>query len=136
MRRVPGALRRLRSGQDGGTALEFALLFPIVALFLIGGVEFGRLFWQRSSLEHAVEETGRYAMAHTDASQTQLTSVLQAQSANALQASTITITYSTAATGGINYLTITATHTFTFVTRLVPYGPITLQSRARVPLLS
>src|SRR5438093_13686347 len=49
MSRAPEALRRLRGAQDGATALEFALVFPIVALFLIGGVEFGRLFWQRSS---------------------------------------------------------------------------------------
>jgi Flp pilus assembly protein TadG len=129
------ALRRLRGAADGASALEFALAFPVVVLALIGGIEFGRLFWQRSTLEHAIEETGRYAMAHTTATQTQLTSVLQASVANAMPASTITITYSTAATGGINYLTITATHTFTFVTGLVPYGPITLQSRARVPLL-
>jgi len=130
------ALRRIPAARDGSAALEFALVFPVVALFLIGTIEFGRLFWQRNSLEHAVEETGRYAMAHTDASQTQLTNVLQASAGNAIPASAITIAYSTAAAGGINYLTITATHSFTFITRLVPYGPISLQSRARVPLLN
>jgi Flp pilus assembly protein TadG len=135
MRRAVAMLRRLRRWQDGSTAAEFAIAIPVVALFMLGVIEFGRLLWHRSTLAHAVEETGRYAMAHTDAAQSQLTSVLQASAAVALPASAITVSYATAASGGINYLTITATHSFTFMTGLIPLGPITLQSSARVPLL-
>jgi Flp pilus assembly protein TadG len=136
MRRITTRLRRLFGARDGAAAVEFALVFPVAALFLIGAIEFGRLFWMRSLLEHAVEETGRYAMAHTTAAQSELTGVLQQRAAAALAASAIGITYATAATGGTNYLTITATYSFGFMTNMIPYGPITLQSQTRVPLLS
>jgi Flp pilus assembly protein TadG len=136
MTRLATRLRRLFGARDGGTAVEFALVFPVAALFLIGAIEFGRLFWMRSLLEHAVEETGRYAMAHTTAAQSELTGVLQQRAAAALAAGAISITYATAATGGTNYLTITATYSFGFMTNIVSYGPITLQSQTRVPLLS
>jgi Flp pilus assembly protein TadG len=128
-------LRRILRARDGASAVEFALLLPLVMGVFIGGIEFGRLFWQRSSLEHAVEETGRYAMAHTDAPQNELTRVLRERAAVALPPDTITVSYAQAATAGINYLTITATHSFSFMTGLIPVGPITLQSRSRVPLL-
>lgn len=132
---VPAMLRRVLRGRDGSATVEFVLVLPIVALFMLGIIELGRMFWHRSTLEHAVEETGRYAMAHVDASQDELTGILQARAGAALPAGTITITYARATTGGIRYLTITATCSFTFMTGVIPTGPVTLQSRARVPLL-
>jgi len=132
MRRMTLGLWRHR---EGNAAVEFALLLPVVAAFMLGIVELGRMFYHRSTLEHAVEETGRYAMAHAEAGQSELTRVLQERAAVALRADAIAVSFERAAIGGIRYLTITATFNFAFITRVIPYGPITLQSRARIPLL-
>jgi Flp pilus assembly protein TadG len=128
-------LRRLLRAREGLAAVEFALLLPVVALFMLGIIELGRLFWHRSTLEHAAEETGRYAMAHAAASANELTAVLRERAAVALPRDAVAVALDRSTIGGIRYLTITATYDFAFVTRAIPLGPIALQSRARVPLL-
>lgn len=47
--------------RNGNAAVEFALLAPVFLLMLLGIVEFGRLFWTQSSLQHAVEAAARCA---------------------------------------------------------------------------
>jgi hypothetical protein len=128
-------LRRLLRAREGLAAVEFALLLPVVALFMLGIVELGRMFWHRSTLEHATEETGRYAMAHAEAGVDELTAVLRERAAVALPRGAVAVELDRATIGGIRYLTITATYDFAFITRAIPLGPIALQSRARVPLL-
>jgi Flp pilus assembly protein TadG len=61
--------------RHGNAAVEFALLMPAFLVMFLGIVEFGRVLWTQSTLQHAVEAAARYA-AITDptcssASQTQ-----------------------------------------------------------------
>lgn len=57
-------LPRLRGGDTrGAAAVEFALVFPVFLMFVLGIMEIGRAFWVRSSLQFAVEEAARMAMA-------------------------------------------------------------------------
>ena len=57
------ALRRqLRLDADGGaSAVEFALVLPILVLFIFGIVEFGLAFYRAQGMEAAVREGGRVA---------------------------------------------------------------------------
>jgi Flp pilus assembly protein TadG len=62
------AIRRLAHslwcfGRDraGTSALEFALLAPAFLLLFLGIMEFGRVLWTQSALQHAVEAAARYA---------------------------------------------------------------------------
>ena len=59
LRAVGQTLRRLARNCDGVDAIEFALVFPVLLLFLFGCVEFGRLFWTQSELQFAVEAAAR-----------------------------------------------------------------------------
>lgn len=52
---------RLPLGRDGVTALEFALVAPVLFMLLFGGVEFGRALHTRSTLQFAVERAARCA---------------------------------------------------------------------------
>jgi len=52
-------LRRLASACDGVEAIEFAIVFPVLLLFLFGCLEFGRLFWTQTELQFAVEAAAR-----------------------------------------------------------------------------
>ena len=46
----------------GGTAaLEFAILMPVFLVMFFGIVEFGRLLWTQTTMQHAVEAAARYA---------------------------------------------------------------------------
>jgi len=57
-------LRRLLRARDGAMAVEFAFVGPIFIIILWSVFEFGRFYWIKSSLQYAVEDAGRYAMAH------------------------------------------------------------------------
>ena len=45
---------------DGVEALEFALISLPLFLFLVGVVEFGRVYWVQSELQYAAEAAARY----------------------------------------------------------------------------
>ena len=64
--RVLRALRRRRShaGEDGASAVEFALVVPLLLLIVFGIVNFGFVFSQQSSLNTAVREGARRAVVN------------------------------------------------------------------------
>jgi Flp pilus assembly protein TadG len=44
----------------GNAALEFAFLMPVFLVLFLGIMEFGRLLWTQTTLQHAVEAAARY----------------------------------------------------------------------------
>jgi Flp pilus assembly protein TadG len=71
----------LRRESHGSAAVEFAFLLPVFLLMFLGIIEFGRLLWTQSSLQHAVEAAARYAAINypTCSSTSQTTSYAAAQ---------------------------------------------------------
>lgn len=58
-RRQP--FKQLTEARQGATAVEFALVAPVLFLIIFGGVEFGELLWTQSALHFAVQEAARCA---------------------------------------------------------------------------
>jgi Flp pilus assembly protein TadG len=141
--------RPLRRGKEEGSAVvEAAFVLPILLLFLIGSVEFGRALWTYHRMLLAVEEAGRYAMVY-GASPSLLTpascpNVVNVTLSNCAVARANTYLADYGATGVTvspsedsstpKNLTITATYTFNFITPiLLPFGPISMTSQVEVP---
>ncbi|HYZ42992.1 MAG TPA: TadE/TadG family type IV pilus assembly protein, partial [Stellaceae bacterium] len=139
-----------RGAEDGSAAVEAALVLPILLLFLLGSVEFGRAFWTYHRMLLAVEEAGRYAMVY-GASPSLLSSascpgvasvtlsncaVAKANAYLAAYGTTgVTVTPNEDSSTPPN-LTITASYSFNFlVPNLLPFGPINLTSQVKVPTL-
>ena len=59
---VANGWRRLRRSQHGAAVLEFALVAPFFLTAIFGLIEFGRVLWSYSTLDHAVQEAARFAM--------------------------------------------------------------------------
>lgn len=59
--RITGLLPRLVKASDGSEAVEFALLAIPFFIFLLGAVEFARLYWTQSELQYAAEAAARCA---------------------------------------------------------------------------
>jgi Flp pilus assembly protein TadG len=57
--RLAGCLRRLGRAADGVETIEFALAAIPLLLFLLGVVEFARLYWVQSELQYAAEAGAR-----------------------------------------------------------------------------
>ena len=60
-RRTPWTAR-IRRGQRGQSAVEFLFAIPIVLFLLSGIFEFGRHYYTRLTLRHAVAEAARFAV--------------------------------------------------------------------------
>ncbi len=55
------AFVRLCRGRDGTTAIEAAVVFPVLVLFLLGIMECSRALWIQTSLQYAVTVAARCA---------------------------------------------------------------------------
>jgi hypothetical protein len=124
--------RRLRDCSDGIAAVEFALAGPILIFLLLAVVELGRLMWVIQGVNYAVQDTGRFAMVHIEAT----TAELQARARNALGAiddGPLDLALEHETVDDLVYLNLRASYEFAFLTRLIPVGPITLTSGSRVP---
>ena len=65
-------LSRGRRGERGASAVEFALIVPVLLLILGGIFNFGFAFSQKLALDNAVRETARSAAVDTGKTQAQL----------------------------------------------------------------
>ena len=54
-------MRHRCSHQDGASAVEFALVAPVLVLFLIGIIQFGFTFWEYIQVAQAAREGVRWA---------------------------------------------------------------------------
>src|SRR5215471_5609714 len=68
---------RLIRDDAGGALVEFSLLVPVVLTVLLGGLDFGRLFYTRQGLEYATEEAARYYMLNPATASTDITTYLR-----------------------------------------------------------
>ena len=53
-------IRRLMRDEEGAAVVEFALVFPVLALIVCGIIDFGRAFYTVNNIISAVREGARY----------------------------------------------------------------------------
>lgn len=53
-------MRRLMRDEEGAAVVEFALVFPVLALIVCGIIDFGRAFYTVNNIISAVREGARY----------------------------------------------------------------------------
>lgn len=128
--------RNLLFNSKGATAVEFALVAPIVFIVIFVLINFGRLYWLQGSMTFAIQAAGRYAMLNPATDSTTVTNLAKD---NLYGINASEVTFSTAnATGSdsVQYMTITAQSSFNFIPgNLLPYGTITLSRKVRIPLI-
>ncbi|MBY0429995.1 MAG: pilus assembly protein [Rhodospirillales bacterium] len=130
--------RNLFRNQGGAAALEFAFIAPLFLVILMSGLEFGHMMWKRSTLQHAVEEAGRYAMAHPDAGSEAILDVARKNALGMNAEDPCLISLQTAAAqSSPAFVSIGTTCQQHFVfSGLLPFGPVMLNAQTRVPRLS
>ncbi len=62
MRGLIRFLRRLRDGEDGSPAAEFAFVAPILFLMVIGTIEFGMIMFVTILMESGLRDAARYGI--------------------------------------------------------------------------
>jgi Flp pilus assembly protein TadG len=126
-------LRWLRANQRGIAAVEFAFVFPVMLLFLIGIIECGRIVWTNYSLQTAVEDTARYILANQKATDTQISTYVSGK-LDLLDPTDLTISVARDTVTGVNFVSVSAVYSFTVAANIVPLGSFSLIGRSRIAL--
>jgi Flp pilus assembly protein TadG len=113
--------------------VEFALAATVIFSLIFGIIQIGQALWERNTLQYAVSVAGRYAMAHASATSQELTQQV-AGAAVGLSSAVLSVTTASSVSGSTNFVTITATYPFNFLTAFLPIGTVTLSAESRVPL--
>ncbi len=66
MRGLIRFLRRLRDGEDGSPAAEFAFVAPILFLMVIGTIEFGMIMFVTILMESGLRDAARYGITNNE----------------------------------------------------------------------
>lgn len=110
---------KLATSGSGAVAIEFAILFTIAMLLVLGLAEFGRALWYQSTLDYAVQSAARCGAVNTNACGT--SSQIQQYAVNmapGLPVTTSNFTVTTLACG----VQVVGNYTFqTVVPQLLPY---------------
>ena len=130
-------LSRLLASRSGATAVEMALLLPVLLSLLFGICEFGRAMWTQTSLQYAVEEAARCA-AINSANCTPSVPAYAAGKVMGISIPSSEFTYTSGASCGISGYTtgakVSVSHVFTsFAVRLIPALSFTLTASSCHP---
>jgi Flp pilus assembly protein TadG len=126
---------RSESHRRGAAAIEYALILPVMLLFVLGIMDAGRLLWTYTTLYRAAEAAARCAAINT----TDCGTAAQIQSHAVAEAWGLTVSPSaftvTTPSCGVQ---VRAAYDFTFIIPgldiVVPLGTITLNATACYPL--
>ncbi|GER21624.1 hypothetical protein NCCP1664_01210 [Zafaria cholistanensis] len=118
-------------GERGASAVEMALLLPILVTLVFGIIEFGYAFNQQISLSQAAREGARYYAIHSGSSTYSATQLTQTAQAAAPMATGLSATASATCTPGA-LVTVTTQRSYASLTGWFDFlGPaITLSGKA------
>ena len=126
-------LARMVTREDGNTAVEFALVFPVFILMVIGIFETGRALWTQSLLNYAVQAAARCGAVDTTTCSSSTSTVSYAvQNSSPLTIPNGDFNASTQACG--NQVSVSYPFT-TVVPQLLPFD-VTLSAQACYPKAS
>jgi Flp pilus assembly protein TadG len=134
------ALRSIRSmarDRSGATAVEFALLAPVLFMFLMGILEMGLALWMQNSLDYSVAEAARCAANSSTcgAPSSQTSALVTAYAAGvsgaALDSSVFTYSHAASPNNACGYQ-VTASYPLTLAIPFLNYS-LTLTSSACYP---
>ena len=124
------ALARLLRESRGVAAVEFAIIAPVMALFLVGLAQLGIVFMANAGLRNAVAKGARLATIYPTPSDQQLTQQMMENRFGLQDANLSPPTFVRGGVDGANYVDITVRYTVPLDFGLFRMQPITLvQSR-------
>lgn len=130
-------LRRFLHDRRGATAVEFALTIPAALLLTVGALELGRAVFAQAAINHAAQETARFASVRGTASgmaATQASLEAMAVQLADLYATTAAVSWNPNNSPGGN-VTVQLEHTFTPVTPLLNASSFNFSSTASMTII-
>jgi len=137
MRGIAAISRRLGGCERGVAAIEFAFVGLIVIMMALGSVEFGRAFYLRNKLSHAVDLAARLILTKPDTGNDVLEAEILTAFGDDQEVPSVTITSGSTGSGTtlVSFKTVDASVTFTSLVPELIAGGIVLRVSRRVPLV-
>lgn len=129
MSRLPLPLRRDRRG---ATAVEFALIAPVLIGFLFGVAQLGILFFANAGLQNALAEGARLATIFPRPSEATVSAKITQQRFGLDPARLTNPTFQYGVVNGMSYADISLSYTMPLDIWMLKTSPITLTQRRRV----
>ena len=129
----------------GAVAIEFAFIFPVLLVILLGIVEFSRAFWIQNTIEYAVEEAARFAIVNDKnpdyVSNNDFDTAIQAfarQNVAGMDPNDPSLTFGATFNpdpGTRLVVIVTASYALNLLVPFLPVGPINLGARTQIALV-
>jgi len=131
-------MRRIIRDRKGATAVEFAVIAPLLIMVIFGTLEVGRALYVHSTIQHAIEVSGRYAMVHPNASSAELRKIANANGLSLLGntdagANSVSFTVNTVNLDAMKVVVITADIAHKMSAPLLSTMKLTITAQTRVP---
>lgn len=121
-------IRRYINDERGITGVEFALISLTFIAMVMGIFELGRLAMARNAFQYAIEETLRYALIETGASESELKQYIAGQMSNMTigvdpntDLSNVTVSWPNGS-NNVQFIQLTGTYTFDTLMPFLPDG--------------
>ncbi|MBI3676304.1 MAG: pilus assembly protein [Proteobacteria bacterium] len=125
-------LKRFVRADQGTAAIEFAIVGNVFMMFLVAIAYFGIMMWDESSLDWAVQKGARMAALDKTVTQSQIATAVNGY-LTSIGMSNATVSYSVAASNGVNVATISANLTKAYSVPFFSNLNLTFSSSAAVP---
>lgn len=132
-RRVLSRLFGFLRCKEATTAVEFALLAPLIIAVCMMIFEGGRIMWAKNTVQSATEQAARYAIVNSAATDNQITAIATGYYDGA-GPGTPTFSVVRDTVGGTNFVAVNGSYSFTFMFNFFDFGDLTLTGKARVPI--
>ena len=134
MPKLSSLFRRFRRNEDGGPALEFAIIAPVFIAVCLGAISLGYAFQVRNEMAHAVDAGIRQVMMDPDITDDDLVTAIRDEFIES-DPDNLTVTLTQTTIDGVNYRSIALSYPFTRI--VIPGMPdnMTLGLSRRTPLI-
>lgn len=133
MRSLPSMLRRLRRDRRAVSAIEAAIVMPVLLTFMIGIFELSMIFYYQAALNDALGSAARYATLSPTPTTTQVRTRIIDNSTMPMGSVTVTVTSGMTASGR-TYYDLAATYNYAMHVPFLslPSIPVEAEKRAFV----
>lgn len=126
----------LRRCTRGATAVEFALVLPVLLVLVFGIIEFGRVLWVQNTLQYAAERGTRFYIVNAGAAESEIADVVRANLTGLnpppdglrIEARTETTVQQR------TYKAVSVEYDFQFIVPVPALADLTLTAQARLPV--
>jgi Flp pilus assembly protein TadG len=133
LRAMAVGLRRLARDASGVSAVEFALLAPVLLAMVFGIIEFGRVAYTQGVVSFAAEEATRYAVVNYDISEEDVRDLARAclLGIDPERINAIIVTGPVDPVDNTRTISVEVAYSFNFLLPFLPAGVITLSGESR-----